>query len=307
MKLTLSRPVVFFDIESTGLDIVADAIAELSFVKVTPSGEIIEKTWRVRPWNYETNVQLPMNPSASEVNGIHDEDLKDCPRFFELAPEIADMLEDSDLGGYNSAKFDLPMLAEEFEKVKAAIRKGNNVVTAFYFGNLEAKNKLNIDFHAKKMIDVQTIYFKMEPRNLKAAYRFYCGKDLENAHTASADTRATYEVLESQLERYGDALKTDINFLNAFTNQRQSIDFAGRLVSDDAGEAVVNFGKHRGKRLRDVYANERSYFKWVYEGSFSYDTKQQFYRLEKLYAEQAANAAPSAESLDALKKKFNSR
>lgn len=306
MNLTLQRPVVFFDIESTGLDIAKDAIAELSFVKVMPSGEIIEKTWRMCPWNYADNVQLPMNPAASEVNGIKDEDIKDCPRFFELAPEIADMLHDSDLGGYNSAKFDLPMLAEEFEKVKSAIRKGNSVVTAFYFNNLEAKAKLNVDFHAKKMIDVQTIYFKMEPRNLKAAYRFYCDKDLENAHTASADTRATYEVLESQLERYGDALKTDINFLSGFTSQRNTIDFAGRLI-EDKGEAVVNFGKHKGRKLRDVFATDRSYFKWIYDGDFTFDTKQQFLRLERQYNEEAKNAAPSEASVQNLLNLFNNR
>ena len=147
----------------------------------------------------------------------------------------------------------------------------------------------------------------MDPLNLKAAYRFYCNKELENAHTASADTRATYEVLESQLEKYGDALKTDIDFLNNYTTQRQTIDFAGRLYMDDSGEAVVNFGKHKGRKLRDVFSTDSTYFKWIYEGNFPYDTKMQFFKLEKKYKEEAASAAPSAESLAALQKKFNNR
>ena len=185
MDLHLERPLLFFDIESTGLNIATDCIAELSFVKVFPDGEQRVKTWRFKPWDYLNNRQYPMNPQASAVNGIKDEDLAGCPRFLDIVDEVVSWLSDSDLAGFNSAKFDLPMLAEEIERVRAAGRAD-----------------LDIDLHAKRMVDVQTIYHMMEPRNLKAAYRFYCGgKDFENAHTAEADTIATYEVLKGQLDR----------------------------------------------------------------------------------------------------------
>ena len=214
MELKLERPIVFFDIESTGLNIASDGIAELSFVKVFPGGEQKIKTWKIKPWNYEKNAQIPVNPSASAVNGLTDEELKDCPKFYEVAEEVVEWLKDSDLAGFNSAKFDLPMLAEEIERVR-----------------LHTNKELDINLHDKKMVDVQTIYHAMEPRNLKAAYRFYCGgEDFENAHTAEADTMATYEVLKGQLKMYGDTLKNDVDFLSKFGGRPKGIDYAGRLV-----------------------------------------------------------------------------
>lgn len=266
MNLNLTRPLLFFDIESTGLNIPNDSIIELSFVKVFPDGKEEIKTWKIKPWDYEKQCQRPIDPSASKVNGITDDMLVDCPTFYEVADEVADWLKDSDLAGFNSTKFDLPMLAEEFERVELAGKK------------------LNVDLHSPKMVDVQNIYHTMEPRNLKAAYRFYCGgEDFDNAHTAEADTLATYAVLKGQLDKYGDALKNDVNTLSSFGNKK-SIDFAGYLIQGDDGDAVINFGKFKGKKARDVYNTERSYFSWIQNGAFMLDTKKQFARLEQEFA-----------------------
>ena len=266
MNLNLTRPLLFFDIESTGLNIPNDSIIELSFVKVFPDGKEEVKTWKIKPWDYEKQCQRPIDPSASKVNGITDDMLVDCPTFYEVADEIADWLKDSDLAGFNSTKFDLPMLAEEFERVELAGKK------------------LNVDLHSPKMVDVQNIYHTMEPRNLKAAYRFYCGgEDFDNAHTAEADTLATYAVLKGQLDKYGDALKNDVNTLSSFGNKK-SIDFAGYLIQGDDGDAVINFGKFKGKKARDVYNTERSYFSWIQNGAFMLDTKKQFAKLEQEFA-----------------------
>ncbi len=265
MKLNLNRPLLFFDIESTGLNIPHDSIIELSFVKVFPDGTDSVKTWKIKPWDYENKCQRPIDPSASKVNGITDDMLIDCPTFYDVAEEVALWLKDSDLAGFNSTKFDLPMLAEEFERVELAGKK------------------IDVDLHSPKMVDVQSIYHTMEPRNLKAAYRFYCGGDFENAHTAEADTIATYEVLKGELDKYPDTLKNDINSLSSF-GSRKSIDFAGYLMRDDNGEAIINFGKHKGKKARDVFNTERSYFSWIQNGAFMLDTKKQFAKLEQEYA-----------------------
>ena len=263
MELNLNRPLLFFDIESTGLSIPTDSIIELSFVKVFPGGESRIKTWKIKPWDYVNKCQKPINPEASKVNGVTDDMLTGCPRFFEVVEEVVDWLKDSDLAGFNSAKFDLPMLAEEVERVRK-----------FVFPNI------NIDLHEPVMVDVQNIYHAMEPRNLKAAYRFYCGGgDFENAHTAEADTLATYEVLKAQLDHY-DTLKNDVKALSAYAH-KNLVDFSGMLVYNDKGEAVVNFGKHKGKTARQVFNTEPSYFAWIQQGSFTLDTKAQFARLEE--------------------------
>lgn len=266
MELNLQRPLLFFDIESTGLNIPSDSIIELSFVKILPGGEQRIKTWKIKPWDYVKQCQRPIDPQASKVNGVTDDMLVDCPTFFEVADEVASWLVDSDLAGFNSAKFDLPMLAEEFERVKLAGKD------------------LNVDLHSPKMVDVQNIYHAMEPRNLKAAYRFYCGgEDFENAHTAEADTLATYEVLKGQLDRYPDVLKNDVASLASYANKR-AVDFAGLIVRNEAGEPVVNFGKHKGKTVREVFNTERSYFRWIQDGAFTLDTKHQFAKLEEEYS-----------------------
>ena len=265
MQLNLQRPLLFFDIESTGLSIPSDSIIELSFVKVFPDGESRIKTWKIKPWDYEKRCQRPINPEASKVNGVTDDMLVNCPTFYECAPEIAEWLRDSDLAGFNSAKFDLPMLAEEFERAKLAGKD------------------LKVDLHAPKMVDVQNIYHAMEPRNLRAAYRFYCGgEDFDNAHTAEADTIATYEVLKGQLDRYPDVLKNDVASLASYVTKK-AVDFAGMIVVGEGGEPTVNFGKHKGKTVREVFNTDRSYFRWIQEGAFTLDTKHQFARLEEEY------------------------
>ena len=265
MELNLERPLLFFDIESTGLNIASDSIIELCFVKVFPDGEQRVKTWRVKPWDYERNCQRAINPSAQAVHGISAEDLADCPTFYQIMNEVMEWLSGSDLAGFNSAKFDLPMLAEEIERVRRFM-----------------KIETDVDLHKKKMVDVQTIFHKMEPRNLKAAYRFYCGQELENAHAAEADTLATYEVLKGQLDKYPE-LKNDTTFLANFSTMQRHIDYAGRLIYGENDEPVISFGKHKGKTAREVYFTEPSYFAWIDNGDFTLDTKRQFAILKAQY------------------------
>ena len=275
MNLNLERPLLFFDIESTGLNIATDCIAELSFVKIFPDGEQRIKTWKLCPWNYVARCQQPMNPSASEVNGLKDEDLAGCPKFHEVVDEVVEWLADSDLAGFNSAKFDLPMLAEEIERVRLFLNRN-----------------IDLDLHEKKMVDVQTIYHAMEPRNLRAAYRFYCGgRDFENAHTAEADTIATYEVLKGQLDRYPDQLKNNVDFLANFAGRPKTVDYAGRLLFGKDGEAIISFGKHKGKTAREVYRTEPSYFAWIQNGEFTLDTKRQFEILRQQFEAEKKEAA----------------
>ncbi len=261
MELNLKRPLLFFDIESTGLNIATDSIVELSFVKVFPGGEQRIKTWRVCPWDYAARRQRPMNPAAQAVNGISDAELANEPKFYEIIDEVCEWLADSDLAGYNSAKFDLPMLAEEIERVKAAFPEKN----------------IPVDLHEKRMVDVQTIFHKMEPRNLKAAHRFYVGCDFENAHAAEADTLATYAVLKGQLDKYPeDLIKNDVEWLANFTENQKTVDYAGRIILNDKKEPCISFGKHKGKTCREVYETEPSYFAWIANGDFTLDTKRQF-------------------------------
>ena len=276
MELNLERPLLFFDIESTGLNIASDSIIELCFVKIHPGGEQWVKTWRVRPWDYENQCQRPINPSAQAVHGISAEDLAGKPTFYQIADEVVDWLTGCDLAGFNSAKFDLPMLAEEIERVRRYM-----------------KIETDIDLHKKKMVDVQTIFHKMEPRNLKAAYRFYCGQELENAHAAEADTLATYEVLKGQLDRYaGDPrIENNIDKLAKFSVKQRTVDYAGRIVLNDKDEPVISFGKHKGKTAREVYFSEPSYFAWIDNGDFTLDTKRQFANLKAQFEAERRAAA----------------
>jgi len=318
MELNLERPLLFFDIESTGLNIVTDGIIELSFVKVLPGGETRIKTWKIKPWDYEKHCQIPINPQASEVNGVKDEDLVDCPRFIEVLPEVISWLQDSDLAGFNSLKFDLPMLSEEIERARAYSQQR--------LSKPESKAKAQemiacidtVDLHQCKMVDVQNIYHHFEPRNLRAAYRFYCGgKDFENAHTAEADTLATYEVLKSQLDRYEnptdyqqEVLKNDVDSLSKIGPRTRNIDFAGRLILNDAGEAVISFGKHKGRTARDVWNTEPSYYAWIEGGDFTLDTKRQFSRLKAQFQQErkeALNRPATSDELQGLADKFNGR
>ncbi len=202
------------------------------------------------------------------------------------------MIGNSDLSGFNSTKFDLPMLAEEIERIRKYTNK-----------------KPSINLHQKKMVDVQNRYHVLEPRNLKAAYRFYCGQELENAHAAEADTMATYEVLKAQLDRYPETLKNDVEFLTNFSERQKNVDYAGRLALNDKKEAVITFGKHRGKTAREVYMSEPSYFSWIENGEFTLDTKRQFALLrqqfEKEKKDAAASLPPTDDALSRLADRFN--
>ncbi len=244
MNLNLANCIVFFDLETTGVNIAKDRIVEISVLKVYPNGKEEQKTIRVNP-------EMPIPKEASEVHGIYDEDVKDCPTFKEIAKDLARYMEGCDLGGYNSNRFDIPLLAEEFLRVG-----------------------VDFDMRKRKFVDVQTIFHKMEQRTLSAAYRFYCDKSLEDAHTASADTAATYEVLKAQLERYGDKLENNIEFLSKFSTQNNTVDFACFIVYNDKGEEVFNFGKNKGVPVEKVLREQPGYFSWIINSEFPLYTKK---------------------------------
>ena len=259
MQLALKNPLLFFDIESTGLNVASDRIVEISIVKVSPGGpgqpnDVEVKTRRINP-------TIPITPGAQAVHGISDEDVKDCPTFKQVAKSLAKLMEGCDIAGYNSLKFDIPMLAEEF------LRAG-----------------VDFDFRKRKLVDVQNIFHKKEQRTLKAAYKFYCGQNLDNAHSAEADTMATYEVLEAQLDRYAndeeDPLQNDVAYLAKYSCQNRLVDYAGRIILGENDEPVFNFGKHKGRRVVDVLAKEPSYYSWMMDGDFTLDTKQQLTRIK---------------------------
>lgn len=251
MGLKLTRPLVFFDLETTGLNIGRDRIVELSYYKVFPDGTAEGKTFRIKPTERVNGqeVQMHIAEEASAVHGIHDEDLTDCPTFKQVAPQVAEVLKGADLAGYNSNHFDLPLLAEEM------LRAG-----------------VEIDLKRMRMIDVFTIFQKQEPRTLVAAYKFYCGKNLEDAHSANADTMATYEVLKAQLERYD--IPAEVPALADYTAAPvRYADFAGRIAYDKDGFEVFNFGKYKGQRLADVFRRDTGYYGWIQQGDFPQYTK----------------------------------
>ena len=242
MKLNLANPIVFFDLETTGINIAKDRIVEISVLKVYPNGKEEQKTIRVNP-----GMHIP--EEASAIHGIYDEDVKDAPMFKHIARELAHYIEGCDLGGYNSNRFDIPLLAEEFLRAEA-----------------------DFDMSKRKFVDVQTIFHKMEQRTLSAAYHFYCDKCLEDAHTAAADTMATYEVLMSQLDRYPD-LQNDVTFLSDYSSFNKNVDFAGRMVYDDKGVEVFNFGKYKGMSVADVLKRDPGYYSWILNSDFTLNTK----------------------------------
>lgn len=244
MPLDLKNPILFFDIESTGLNIATDRIVEISVVKILPTGEKEIKTRRINP-------TIPISPEAMKIHKISNEDVANSPTFKEVAKSLANFMAGCDIAGYNSTKFDIPLLAEEF------LRAG-----------------IDFDFRKRKIVDVQVIFHKMEPRNLAAAYQFYCGKNLENAHSAEADTIATYEILDAQVDKYPD-LKNDINFLSEFSSKTKNADYAGRMIFDENGEILFNFGKHKGKKVSDVLEKyDPNYYSWMMQGDFTLDTKR---------------------------------
>ncbi len=244
MQLNLKNPIIFFDIESTGLNVASDRIVELSMVKVHPNGDTETKTRRINP-------TIPIPAESTAIHGIKDEDVKDCPTFAQIAKSLAQWMEGCDIAGYNSTKFDVPMLNEEFLRVN-----------------------INFDFRKRKSVDVQNIFHKMEQRTLSAAYKFYCHKDLENAHSAEADTMATYEILMAQLDKYEGTLQNDMAFLAEFSTKSRLLDYAGRIVLNDKNVPVFNFGKHKGRPVKEVLEFEPSYYSWIMNGDFTLDTKQ---------------------------------
>ena len=239
MKLNLKNPIVFFDLETTGTNINSDRIVEICYLKVYPNGNEESKTLRINP-------EMPIPAESSAVHGIFDADVADCPTFKEVAKSIANDIEGCDLAGFNSNRFDIPVLAEEF------LRAG-----------------VDIDMSKRKFVDVQVIFHKMEQRTLSAAYKFYCGRNLEDAHTAEADTRATYEVLMAQLDRYPEDLQNDMSLLADYKN----VDFAGRMVYDDNGVEVFNFGKYKGQPVSEVLKKDPGYYSWILNSDFTLNTK----------------------------------
>jgi DNA polymerase III subunit epsilon len=240
--IQLTRPIAFFDLETTGISVTADRIIEICIIKVFPdNNRREEKTMRINPG-------MPIPAGSTEVHGITDEMVKDCPSFSQVAQELKAFLDDCDLGGYNSNRFDIPLLTEEF------LRAG-----------------IQVDFKKRKMVDVQQIFMKMEKRNLSAAYRFYCGKELINSHSAEADVKATIEVLESQLQMYTE-LKNDVDFLHEFSKGEDFADHSRRIKIVN-GEPVFFFGKYKEQSVKEIFKREPGYYNWMMKGDFAQDTK----------------------------------
>jgi len=243
MNLNLKNPIVFFDLETTGTNINSDRIVEICYLKVYPNGNEESKTLRINP-------EMHIPEESSKIHGIYDEDIANCPTFKEVAKNIARDIEGADLAGFNSNRFDIPVLAEEF------LRAG-----------------VDIDMSKRKFVDVQVIFHKMEQRTLSAAYKFYCEKDLDDAHTAEADTRATYEVLKAQLDRYPADLQNDMAFLADFSAYNKNVDFAGRVVYDENGVEIFNFGKYKGVAVSEVFKKDLGYYSWMLNSDFTLNTK----------------------------------
>ena len=243
MELKLTKPICFFDLETTGINVTNDRIVEIAIFKVYPNGNKESKTWLVNP-------TIPIPAETTAVHGITDEKVANEPTFAQLASSVYNMIKDSDLAGFNSDRFDIPLLAEEL------LRAG-----------------VDFDMKNRVAVDIQTIFHKKEERTLSAAYKFYCGETLENAHSAEADTMATYEILKSQLERYDD-LPRDMKSLSEYTTRKKTADFAGFIIIDKDGDEAFSFGKHKGKKVNDVLDAEPGYFSWLQNADFPLYTKK---------------------------------
>ena len=243
MELNLKNPIAFFDLETTGLDISKDRIVEIAVLKIDPGG-------RKDSLHMYLNPEMPIDPRAIAVHGIRDEDVADAPTFSQIARNLADFITGCDLAGYNCNRFDVPMLAEEF-----------------------ARANVDIDLKHRKIIDVQVVFFKKEQRTLSAAYKFYLDREMRNAHTAEADSEATYEILKAQLDRYDD-LQNDVEYLSEFTSQTKNVDFLGRIIYNDQNEEVFNFGKYKGQKVADVLKKDPAYYDWMMKGDFPMYTKK---------------------------------
>lgn len=248
MELKLERPLIFFDLETTGTNVTRDRIVELSYIKIYPDGREESKCRRINP-------EMPIPAESTAIHHISDEMVADEPKFSQIAKSLLEIFEGCDIAGYNSNKFDVPLLMEEFSRVG-----------------------LVFEVAGRNFIDVQNIFHKKEQRTLKAAYKFYCGEELVDAHSASKDTEATYKVLKSQLDRYPD-LTNDVKFLADFSRSGNNLDFAGRIILNEKNEALFNFGKHKGQRVKDVFRKEPSFYAWMMQGDFPKNTKDVATRL----------------------------
>ena len=272
MELKLERPLIFFDLETTGINIAKDRIVEISILKVFPNGNKESKTWLVNP-----EIEIPKE--ASDIHGITNEKVVTEPIFKELAGKVSEMIAGCDLAGFNSNRFDIPLLAEEMLRAET-----------------------DFDMNDRVAIDVQVIFHKKEERTLSAGYKFYCGKELENAHSAEADTLATYEILKAQLDKYDD-LENDVKFLNQFSTHNERADFAGFILFNDEGKEIFSFGKHRGKRVVDILKQEPGYFSWIQNADFPLYTKKVLKAIKKRMDDENA----SGSTLEDLKNKFNQK
>jgi len=262
MELNLTKPIAFFDLETTGIKVATDRIVEICILRLNVDGSTLIKTLRINPG-------IPIPPEVTAIHGITDEDVRDCPAFKQVAHELAQFLENCDLAGYNSNHFDIPLLAEEFLRAD-----------------------IDFDLKGRRFVDVQNIFHKMEPRNLYAAYKFYCAKELVNAHSAEADTIATYEILKSQLDRYAEVefkdrkgnvtqpVINDIKALSDFSWSTKAVDLIGHIVYNEKNIEVFNFGKHKGKAVAQVLKDEPSYYDWMMRGEFPLSTKKVLTRLK---------------------------
>ena len=267
MKLNLSKPLVIFDLETTGTSITQDRIVEISYIIVEPNGKETSETMRINP-----GIHIP--EEASKVHGIYDDDVKDCPLFKDVAQKLASRFKGCDFAGFNSNHFDLPLLVEEMLRAD-----------------------VTLDLSNARFIDVQTIFHKMEQRTLVAAYKFYCHKDLEGAHAAANDTVATYEVLQAQLDHYGNQLENNVEWLANFSRNNRNADLAGRLVYNDANEIVFNFGKYKGQRVTDVLQRDLGYFGWIMQGDFAQSTKDVLTKIKLEASNMAKNNSAKQKDL----------
>ena len=249
MKLKLTRPLVFFDLETTGTNITHDRIVEISIVKLMPDGTVVERSRRLNP-------EMPIPAEATAVHHITDDDVAGEPTFRQVAASLSKLLQGCDIAGFHSNRFDIPLLDQEFHRAG-----------------------VDFDLNGVRFVDVQTIYHKKEPRTLVAAYRYYCGKELEEAHSALADTRATMEVLMAQLDVYDD-LPVELDGLSEFANPNRNVDLLGRLIYDDNKREVINFGKYKGRLAEEVLASDPGYYNWIMQGDFAQNTKNAFTRIK---------------------------
>ena len=276
MKLNLTKPIVFFDLETTGINIAKDRVVEISILKVYPNGNKESKTWLVNP-----EIEIPAESTA--VHGITNEKVVNEPTFKELALQINEMIADADLAGFNSNRFDIPLLAEEL------LRAG-----------------IDFDMNNRKAVDVQTIFHKKEQRTLSAGYQFYCGKDLEGAHSAEADTKATYEILLAQVDKYED-LENTVEALSEFSTHGKRADFAGFVLFNDDDQEIFSFGKYKGRTVEEVLKENPGYNAWIQNADFPLYTKKVLREIKERMSASKKDTMTDEEKLQALQQKFNLR